>query len=326
MRKYDFEGNEAWTRQFGTTGSDGVFSLAVDATGVYTGGTTNGTFPGQSSAGFSDAFVGKLDSGGGIVWIRQFGSAGRENLNGLAAYGTGVYAVGRTEDALPGHTNVGADDGFVRKYDPSGVEAWTRQIGTEAGDTARAVFANATGVYVAAGVGGTVTGTDVAGTGLIVVRKYDAGGNDVWTRRFGDATGFGTPMGITGDATGLYLAGETSSYFTGLTSSAGGSDAFVAKLDYGGNLVWINQIGSENTESGLGVAVGATDVYLAGDTDGTLPGQAGAGGRDGFLARFDKGTATPNAAPVNTVPLVALSTSESVALAVTGISVADPDA
>ena len=55
VRKYDANGNELWTRQFGTSSYDIAFGISVDASGVYVVGETNGTFPGQTSAGDDDA-------------------------------------------------------------------------------------------------------------------------------------------------------------------------------------------------------------------------------------------------------------------------------
>ena len=45
IRKYDSSGNVVWTRQFGTQGFDQAFAVAVDSTGVYVAGLTNGSLP-----------------------------------------------------------------------------------------------------------------------------------------------------------------------------------------------------------------------------------------------------------------------------------------
>ena len=44
--------------------------------------------------------------------------------------GGNVYLAGWTYGALPGQTHAGVRDVFVRKYDGSGTELWTRQFGT----------------------------------------------------------------------------------------------------------------------------------------------------------------------------------------------------
>ena len=56
-RKYDSDGNDLWTRQFGTTLQETTHGGAVDSTGYYIGGGTNGIFP---------------DQAGGIGFVRKF--------------------------------------------------------------------------------------------------------------------------------------------------------------------------------------------------------------------------------------------------------------
>ncbi|HEX8203177.1 MAG TPA: hypothetical protein VF590_22060, partial [Isosphaeraceae bacterium] len=70
---------------------------------------------------------------------------------------------------------------------------------------------------------------------------------------------------------------------------------------------------------------GAAGLYVAGRTDGTLPGQTSSGGIDAFATVLSS-QVNPNTPPVNTVPQVTLTVNKNTSLAVTGISVADPDA
>jgi hypothetical protein len=61
VRKYDRNGTELWTSRLSTSDSDVASALVVDPSrGIYLVGWTSGTFPGQRSAGLSDAFVAKL--------------------------------------------------------------------------------------------------------------------------------------------------------------------------------------------------------------------------------------------------------------------------
>ena len=119
-----------WVRQFGTDADDEVNAVAVSAAGVFAGGETTGTFPGQGSAGGVDAFVARYDIAGNQLWVRQFGSSASDYVYGLAADSTGVYAVGTTNGTLPGKTRVGNSDIFIRKYSPAGTELWTQQLGS----------------------------------------------------------------------------------------------------------------------------------------------------------------------------------------------------
>ena len=134
VRKYDGDGNELWTRQFGTGGRDTATDVvASSGEGVYIVGKTNGAFPGQDNLGGEDAFVRKYNSEGNELWTRQFGTSEADEANDVALDGSAnVYVVGETDEVLPDQTYVGGfGDAFVRKYDGDGAELWTRQFGTE---------------------------------------------------------------------------------------------------------------------------------------------------------------------------------------------------
>jgi hypothetical protein len=63
-----------------------------------------------------------------------------------------------------------------------------------------------------------------------------------------------------------------------LTSTAGLYDAFVSKLDSGGNFVWARGLGGTNTEEAYGIAVSADgNVYTTGYFSGTADFDPGAG-------------------------------------------------
>ena len=106
-----------WTRQFGSSRSEVARGIAVDASGAYVGGKTEGALAGQASLGNGDAFVRKYDPEGKELWTRQFGSPGYDIAWGITVDASGVYAAGMTDGALPGQSSLGSNDAFVRKYD-----------------------------------------------------------------------------------------------------------------------------------------------------------------------------------------------------------------
>lgn len=180
VRKYDFDGNEAWTRQFGTEGDDMAVTggLAADDTGVYVSGSTNGAFPGQTNAGDFDAFVRKYDFAGNARWTRQYGTPGYDDAHGLSVFDGGVYVVGNTYGALPGldkQTHAGDGDAYVRRYGSDGMETWTLQRGTAGFEEFFGVVADETGVYV---VGFEGPAGDPPGPNDIVVAKLGHGRAD----------------------------------------------------------------------------------------------------------------------------------------------------
>ena len=157
VRKYDANGNEQWTSQFGP--GQHMRAAAVDGTGVYAvGNMGGGALPGQTSSGGYDAFVKKYDLNGNPLWARQFGTGASDIPYGAGSDGNGVFLVGNTLGILPGQTSAGGYDAYIRKYDPSGNDLWTLQFGRVSDDRATGVAANSSGVYLS----GNTFGMDFA--------------------------------------------------------------------------------------------------------------------------------------------------------------------
>ena len=272
-----------WTRQFGSTGKDDAYGVAVSSNAIYSGGETFGTVAGGTNAGKSDAFASKFDLQGAHQWTVQFGTAENDNISGVAADATGVYVVGYTNAGLQG-SNAGSSDAFIRKYDTDGNVVWTRQFGTSGVDWARAVAVDGNGVYVTGQANGTLPGQTPAGGDDVFVRKYDLGGNEVWTRQFGSSSG-DQGYGIAVDTSGVYVVGQTNGT---LVSQAQGRDGFLRKYTQDGTVVWTRQFGTNTTDDFTGVAVNSSGVYVSGGTTGTVTGQTKQGGLwDGLVYKFD---------------------------------------
>ena len=283
IRKYDAGGGEVWTRE--VSNSTNGRGVAVDSTGVYLAGNTSVSIPGQTNAGASDAFIRKYDVNGNTLWTRQFGMSSEDTTFAISAHSGGVYVVGRTFGTFPGQTNLGGEDAFVRKYDTSGSEVWTRQFGTTGNDNAQGASTDSTGVYVTGAANGILPGQTTAGGTDAYVRKYDANGTEVWTRQFG-SSGVDFAFAVHVHSTGVYVAGETRGTLPGQTS-AGGADGFVRKYDASGNAVWTRQFGTSGSDDARGTFADSTGVYVAGKTNGTLPAQTSAGNFDPYVRKYD---------------------------------------
>jgi hypothetical protein len=201
-----------------------------------------------------------------IEWARQFGGKGPANDLGYDVDADGnAYVVGVVYyGALPGQTSLRASDAFVRKYDSAGNEIWTRQFGTRNFDYALGISVDGSGVYVAGYTFGTLPGQTSQGGEDAFVRKYDADGNEVWTRQFGSSES-DVASAISVDASGVYLTGWTNGALPG-ESNAGTYDVFVRKYDIAGGLVWTHQFGTTGYDNGRGICVDASGVYLTGRT------------------------------------------------------------
>jgi hypothetical protein len=276
VRKYDTAGNELWTRQFGSEGLDQASAVTADATGVYVVGTTEGTLPGQSSAGSFDAFIRKYDRKGVELWTRQFGDSSGDFALGAGADATGIYVVGEWGTIIP----VNGADAFIRKYDSRGTELWSRQFASSASyDLAFDVAASKQGVYVVGYIYGALPGQTSAGDWDAWIRKYDSGGREIWTRQFG-TSGFDRARGVAADSTGVYVTGTVFGDFAGQTS-AGLHDAVVAAFGHDGSQSWVRLLGTGIGDEGTSVALDASGVY----TVGTFLSLS-----DAFVAKLTKGT------------------------------------
>jgi pimeloyl-ACP methyl ester carboxylesterase len=278
-----------WIRQFGPGIEDNARGVSVEPNGnVLVAGYTDGALPGQSSAGEHDAFVRKYDTAGNELWTRQFGSGGADFASGVSVDANGnVLVVGSTLGALPGHSNAGVYDVFVRKYDTSGNELWTRQFGTSTYDDATGVSVDPNGdVLVAGYTYGELPTTSSAGGYDAFVRKYDTAGNELWTGQFGSIIDdFGE--GVSVDANGnVLVAGYTTGELRG-QSSAGENDAFVRKYGTAGNVLWTRQFGTSGDDGANGVSVDANGNVLVAGVTRALPGPSGPGDLDAFVRKYD---------------------------------------
>jgi hypothetical protein len=288
VRKYDINGNEVWTRQFGSSGSDICEGISVDSSGIYVvGDTTSGTLPGQSSAGYGDAFIRKYTTDGNEVWTRQFGTSSFDGCSAISVISSGVYVAGWSGGTLPGQTSSGDVDGFIRKYTTNGNEVWTSQFGTSESDTCYGISVDSSGVYV----GGETSPLTERPPIDVFIRKYTTDGNEVWIRHIGPSRSLGF-FAISAYSSGIYVVGNIVGTLPGQTSS-GDFDGFIRKYAADGNEVWTSQFGTSDSDSNYGVSVDSSGVYVAGDTYGTFPGQTYSGLIDSFVAKIIEESVPP---------------------------------
>jgi hypothetical protein len=100
------------------------------------------------------------------------------------------------------------EEGFVRKFDATATELWTRDIGFHSFDSALVVDAESS-IYVAG------TGSSADSRQFVFVRKYRGDGSEVWTRELDNALQFAAAVDNRG---AIYVTG------------AGPSGVFLTKL------------------------------------------------------------------------------------------------
>ena len=284
-----------WTRQFGGVKNEEATGLAVDGAGnIYVVGTTAGEIPGQTNHGFGDAWIRKYDTEGNELWTRQYGSTDGSADSGVDAVVDAegsVYIVGRTSGSLPGATNMGGFDGYLRKYDPQGQDVLTFHIGTEGRDAALRVALDEEGnIYVLGETRGAFPGHTNLGGVDVFLRKHDSMGQELWVLQFGteEADSGGD---LTIDAGGnAYVTGSTFGVLDDMDEFTEDNDVYVTKVDPSGNVLWTHQFGSgaDQADEGFAVIVDVDgDVYVGGRVSGELPDGATWGGLDAFIRKYD---------------------------------------
>ena len=138
LLKLDSNGNEIWTKLYGSAANEIPYSISIDnENNIFITGTATGNLNGQINNGEKDAFVMKLNSAGGEIWTKLFGT----ELDDIAWGGTfdeNVYIWGETHGNLNGEVNnyLGNEDAYLIKLDSNGNEIWTTLIGTELNEEA----------------------------------------------------------------------------------------------------------------------------------------------------------------------------------------------
>ena len=178
---------------------------------------------------------------------------------------------------------------------------WAAEPGTEVDNYGRAITVDQDGnVYISGYHSGVTYFGDVmldcGRNKAIFLSKLDTNGNWLWTKEF-PGIGIDEGRNLTIDSKGnLYFTGwfENETVFDEhKLISRGSKDAFIAKLDQDGNIIWIRQAGSTGDDRGVDVDV--TDdglVYLAGWFGGKVKfGDdeiSAYGGQDMYVAALDE--------------------------------------
>ncbi|WP_019504293.1 SBBP repeat-containing protein [Pleurocapsa sp. PCC 7319] len=130
IAKYDEDGNQLWTTQFGTSDFDFARGAAIDSEGnFYTTGFTLGDLEGTNE-GLYDTWVAKYDTNGNQLWIEQFGSAGSDTPFSIDINDNDeIFIGGVTDGYFPGD-NAGGEDAWSAKLDSNGNLLEVVQFGT----------------------------------------------------------------------------------------------------------------------------------------------------------------------------------------------------
>lgn len=325
-----------WGSYYGGTLTDYCYGLSSDAAGnSYTGGftqsnagtimATSGSHQSTYGGGTNDAFLVKFNVTGVRQWATYFGGSFLDVITGITTDASGnIFASGYTDSGngistAGSHqaTIGGSVDGFLAKFNTSGVRQWSTYYGGTANDFGYGCATNAAGDVFLCGYTGSTGGTEIAtSTGFqsthggstldAFLVKFNTNGSRQWGTYYG-GNGADYCYNCCIDNSGnCYIAGKSSSSNSVAISTPGshqpslgsGNDAYIAKFDTSGNRLWGTYYGSFGDETGYSCTTDFMDnVFLSGATDsyqGTIIATAnghqpaiGGGFGDAYLVKFD---------------------------------------
>ncbi len=235
-------------------------------------------------------------------WVNGVGSTGGENSEAIAIDTDGnIYVAGffggptdfAPNDVVHILSPTADADIFIAKYNPNGELIWVNHLEGSLLGTAYALDIDPTGNVIVAGQfretvdfdsGPDETALSSNGTYDAFIAKYSSEGELVWAISYG-GEGLDDVFGIDIDASGnIYATGkftDSVDFDPGNGESildGPGGDAYFAKFDPNGNLIWVQNIGGTANDVGNGITTDeAGNVYIVGSFAGIVDANPGAG-------------------------------------------------
>jgi hypothetical protein len=313
LARYNTGGTADWAIGIGDAASNAQIAIGAAVTqdgtlaaiGNFAGNVTVGPNT-ISSAAQIDFLIGVKAADGTGKFAKQFNNGANGQLFAVGANAKSATnriavcgkAVALSDLAATGDALNGPSDLVIGVFDSSGNKIWSQQLGGAGNDECDAIAVDDNGDVYAAGQFDSATLTFPAPTAItltgpgLTTRKFlwvakFAGGGDgsgktktLLAQAYSGPAGQTLPGAIAVDATGAVSVGGrfTGSLVFGTTTltSAGGQDAFVAKLDAAGlGTVWAVRLGGTGPDSTNGVGIDSFgDVIVTGGFQKTTTGAA----------------------------------------------------
>ncbi len=311
--KYDLNGSRLWTKIVPMSlGAFGQSGLALDPSANViisgsTGGAKTGQYDGITLTNDQNLGITKFDSSGNKLW--SVAKPGTELVSsGIATDTSGnIFSTGNVKNTLDGVTNSGSTDSAVTmiKYDASGVQ---QGLPTLVGNGVGAVGWHNEGYGINMDSSGNLWTTGVS---MSTNTCATAGGQrTIVLYRFNSSIAYQTCYSLASSASAdnlsfafapisypsnnVFITGYTSSNLDGLTkvstAASGYFDAFIAKFNSSGTVLWKRQLAvAGNSDTRAYAIVRSPDdfYYITGYTNANLNGEIRSGVQDLFVAKYD---------------------------------------
>lgn len=297
-----------WNTFLGGTGYDYEGRIARDADGnLYVAGRSDASWgaPVRAWTEGYDAFVAKIGPDGTLLWNTFLGGTGADRAYGIVIDGDGgLYVAGDSTVAwgAPKRAYTKGYDAFVARIDADGNILWTTFLGGSSDDTSRGIARVASGGICVTGWSNSPWENPVrpfggsGGWAEAFVAMLDGDGNFVWNTflgGLGDAHDEGYAIAVDADDYAFVTGSSQASWGDPVRPWTPNVNAFVAKLDGYGNLVWNTFLGG-TSDRGTGIVVDSGgSAYVAGSSRAPWGypapcwrAHAGNGFYDAFVARL----------------------------------------
>lgn len=233
VMKLNAAGGYQWSKGIGGLNPDVGYGLAVDAsdnivlTGVFSMTVDFGGGP-RTSAGSTDVFAVKYDTGGAHQWSARLGGPTADVGQGIGVDATGCVVVTGTYNGT-----------FLAKYDADGVQQWSQSFTSSGMVQSLGLAVSPAGTIV---ITGNLQGTtnfgggplSSAGDDDIFLAVCEASGAHRWSQRYGntgDDWGYGCGFDPSGNLIAAGIFSNSVDFGGGPLPSAGVSDVYLVKFD-----------------------------------------------------------------------------------------------
>jgi hypothetical protein len=279
--KIDINGNLIWQRTFGDQGHDQFTDVVALPNGqcVAVGATSSYTNVPDSRA--TDGWAVRVNSNGSAMWNNTFGGSLMDRYTSVLIDAAGDLLIGGSSNSNDGDiTNSnGLDDLWVSKISTSGDHIWSQKYGGTDNDVLDGMSTTLDGGYILAGTSySSLPGAQ--GNGDIFILKISSQGNSLWQQNYGGTFTDKSTDIINFEGDGFLLAATTFSDDGDIQSSYAEQDAWIAKLDPNGNIIWQQTLGGSENDALHALAISDNgDLWLGGysfSLDQDLPSNLGA--------------------------------------------------
>ena len=137
---------------------------------------------------------------------------------------------------------------WVVKTDSVGNKLWTACVGSTWGDDGFSVCELADSSVILTGYGSSHFTNYHSGGSDIEVGKFDKSGNLLWTKCYG-GSGLENAVKFLSDGLNFFILGITTSSDGDVTTSLGGVDVWIVKVDSAGNKIWDRSYGGSDWDN-----------------------------------------------------------------------------